>query len=64
MKHAIRPIWLIFAVATAMVGHTIHHSLLWSCMDFIFAPLTWCKWLVCHEVNMTIIKETFSFFAS
>jgi len=52
----------IFATCTAIVGHSIHHSLLWSIIDFIFSPLAWLKWLVCGEVNMTIIKNAFGFF--
>jgi hypothetical protein len=24
--------------------------------------LAWCKWLICQQVNLSIIKETFSFF--
>lgn len=49
---------------TAMIGHTIHHSLFWSVVDFFFAPFAWGKWLICHEVTMSIIKQTFAFFFS
>lgn len=52
----------IFAFCTAMIGYTIHTSLFWSIMDFFFAPFAWMKWLIMHQVNITIIKETFSFF--
>jgi hypothetical protein len=31
-------------------------------LDFIFWPIAWCKWLICQQVNLTIIKATFSFF--
>lgn len=55
-------IYVIFDVCTAMIGHTIHHSVFWSVMDFFFSPIAWIKWLICQEVNMTIIRETFSFF--
>jgi len=55
-------VYLFFALATAMIGHHIHHSLFWAVMDFIFWPIAWCKWLVCQQVNLTIIKATFSFF--
>jgi hypothetical protein len=55
-------VYTIFAVLTAMVGHTVNHSIFWGIVDFFFAPLAWAKWLVCHEVNMTIIKSTFEFF--
>jgi hypothetical protein len=52
----------IFCLATAMIGYQIHGSLFWSIIDFIFTPIVWCKWLIMHQVNLSIIKETFSFF--
>jgi hypothetical protein len=52
----------IFGILTAMIGYNIHHSIFWSIIDFIFSPLVWCKWLICQEVNMSIIKKTFEFF--
>ncbi len=52
----------IFAFCTAMIGYTIYSSVGWSILDFLFAPFAWMKWLVMHQVNITIIKETFSFF--
>lgn len=51
----------IFCLSTAMIGYKIHGSLFWSIINFFFAPISWIKWLICQEVNMTIIKETFSF---
>lgn len=55
-------VWLPFAIGTAMVGHTIHGGAFWTIMNFIFAPLSWAKWLICQDVTLTIIKKTFSFF--
>ena len=55
-------LYRIVCVCTAMVGYQIHGSVLWGILDFFFAPLVWIKWLVLHEVNLTIIKDTFSFF--
>lgn len=55
------PVDLVIRIASAMVGYTIHQSVFWSVIDFLFWPIAWIKWLVCHEVNWTIIKETFSF---
>ena len=57
-----RIIYFLFTLATAMIGYTIHSSLFWSIMDYFFAPITWAKWLIYHEVNMVIIKQTFSWF--
>lgn len=53
---------LIVAVITAKVGYQIHHSVAWSIMDFLFFGFAWIKWLLCNEVNLSIIKEAFSFF--
>lgn len=53
---------LVISLITAMIGHTIHSSIFWSIMDFIFWPIAWIKWIIYQEVNVTIIKETFGFF--
>jgi hypothetical protein len=55
-------LYLIFDVATAMVGNTIHGSTFWSIMDFLFAPLAWIKWLLYHEVSLSVLHQTFDFF--
>jgi hypothetical protein len=44
-----------------MVGYTIHGSLFWAIVNFIFAPLSVAKWLICHELTLSVLKETFSF---
>jgi hypothetical protein len=62
MKRVGSFIYTLICLATAMIGHTIHGSLFWAVLDFIFMPLTWCKWLICQQVTLTIIKKTFSFF--
>jgi hypothetical protein len=59
MKQAI---YLIFAVLTAMIGYHIHHSVGYAVVNFLFAPISWIYWLVTGNINMTIIKDTFSFF--
>ena len=53
--------WLL-ALPTAIIGHHIHGSTFWAIIDWIFAPIVWCKWLIYKQVNMTIIKEAFDFF--
>ena len=55
-------IYFIIATCTAMVGHTIHGSLFWAIVDFLFVPIAWAKWLICHQVNLSIIKSSFTFF--
>ncbi len=62
MKPLLGFFWLIFATCTALIGKQIHHSTFWAVIDFMFYPIAWFKWLVCHEVNLTIIKAAFSFF--
>ena len=53
---------IIFAIPTAFIGHNIHGSLFWAIIDMIFWPLAWVKWFLYHEVTLSIIKETFSWF--
>ena len=54
--------YLIFAVLTSMVGYTIHESIFWTVMDFIFPVFAWLKWLIFHEVTMSVLRETFAWF--
>ena len=53
---------MLFCLATAMIGHTRHGSVGWAVFDFFFAPFVWFKWLICKEVNVTLIKRSFAFF--
>lgn len=62
LKRTSDMIYFILSIATAMIGYNIHKSLIWSIFDFFFAPLVWAKWLIMQQVNLSIIKETFSFF--
>ena len=55
---------LLFAAATAMVGYHIHGSIFWSIVDFIFSPIAIIKWLICHELTLAVLKDTFSFFTA
>lgn len=57
-----RLINIIIAISTAIIGYEIHNSIFWSIIDLVFWPIAWLKWMVCHEVNMTIIKSAFDFF--
>lgn len=54
--------WFFFALATAIIGFHIHHSIFFSIIDYIFAPFVWIKWVIFQEVNMTIIKASFAWF--
>lgn len=55
-------IYCILCIATAMIGYQIHGSVFWAIIDWWLAPLAWLKWMLCHEVNVSIIKEAFAFF--
>lgn len=52
----------ILGIPTAMIGYNIHGSIGWAIFDLIFYPIAWAKWLIMQEVNMSIIRNTFSFF--
>ena len=54
-------ILLVFKVMVAMVGYTIHKSVFWSIVDFVFSPIAIVKWLIYHEITFAIIQQTFSF---
>jgi len=62
MKRIQSLIYTIFCVLTAMTGYTIHHSLFWSIVDFFFTPIAIVKWLICHELTLKVIQDTFSWF--
>jgi hypothetical protein len=57
-----RLLYLICAVITGMVAWTITHHWVWVLLCFIFWPVAWVYWLVTHQVNLSIIKETFPWF--
>lgn len=57
------PGWtLIGSVLTTIIGQTIHSSFWWGIIDFFFWPIVWVKWLICKDVNLSLIKEAFSWF--
>lgn len=62
MKQCYGLVYFLVAVTTAMVGHVIHHSVFWSVVDFFFWPLAWLKWLIYHQVCISVIKTAFAFF--
>jgi hypothetical protein len=60
--------YFIFCLLTGIIGYNVNVRLgssiplFWACMDFLFSPIAWSKWLICQDINITIIKESFSFF--
>lgn len=55
-------IYSLFGLCTAMVGYEIHQNVFFSIINFILWPISLGFWFVTHEINVTIIKETFNFF--
>ena len=55
-------IYTLFCIFTAIVGYAIHHSIFYAIINFIFAPIAWVYWLICQDVNLTVIQNAFSFF--
>lgn len=58
----IKTINTIFALLTANIGLTIHNSFFWTIVDFLLFPLVWLKWIILHEVNLSIIQKSFEWF--
>jgi hypothetical protein len=52
---------LVPRILTAMVGYTIHGSVLWSIVDWLLWPIAIVKWLVLHQVNRSVLERTFGF---
>lgn len=52
----------VAGILTAIIGKTIHGSIFWAIMNFFFWWISWVKWLICKDVNISIIKESFDFF--
>ena len=52
---------VLLSVATGIVGYTIHQSLCYAIVNGVFYPIAWAKWLICKEVNLSILREAFGF---
>ena len=62
-RHPIASLFMLaVAIATAVIGYHIHGSVFWSICDFLFWPWAWIKWMICQQVNVSLIKESFAFF--
>ena len=51
-----------FALITSCIGYHLHGSIILAILDWIFWPFVWFKWLIFHQVTLTAVKETFSWF--
>lgn len=54
-------IYFLFTIGTGMISYTINHSIFWAILATIFTPVAWIKWLIYHDISMSILRETFSF---
>lgn len=55
-------LFVLFMFATAMIGYEYHKSVFWAIVDFLFPIFAWIKWIICHNVDLNIIRNTFSWF--
>jgi hypothetical protein len=55
-------IYVLFCVATGMIAHKLYHDVLIAIIAGVFAPISWIKWLICHEVTLSVLKATFDWF--
>lgn len=53
----------VLAYITGVIGYTINdQSIGWGIFDALICPLPIIKWLWCHELTISLIKESFPFF--
>lgn len=60
----IRFIYVIIGIMTACISYHIYHNIFLAFINWGCWPITWAYWLITNQVNLTIIKETFSYFLS
>lgn len=55
----------VVGVLVAILGVTVNahlgDSAFWCLLDFLFWPLALAKWLILKQVNLSIVREAFSF---
>ena len=53
-------------LGSSMIGYQVNVAagsscpFVWAAIDFFMWPLAWFKWLVCQQVNVTLVKYTFA----
>ena len=63
MKKMSGLIYFLFSLFTAVIGYNVNNkSVFWAIVDLIFPIFAWIKWVICQEVNITIIKNSFTWF--
>jgi len=57
---------IAICLGSSMIGYQINVTagsscpFVWAVIDFFMWPLAWFKWLVCQQVNVTLVKQTFA----
>lgn len=68
MKTLNQVIYLLVSLGTATLGYRINTiaestcPLFWAFMDAVFWPFAWAKWIICNQVNISLIHSVFSQF--
>ena len=53
----------VMALIVGMMGYTLNdNSIGWGIIDGIFYPIVLIKWIICEELTLSLIKNTFPFF--
>lgn len=55
---------IVIAVCVGIAGYSIHHSVGWAIVDALFWPIAVCKWLICHQLTLAVLKDAFGWFFS
>jgi hypothetical protein len=55
-------LYVLVACFSAMVGWTLHHSIGYAILNWIFWWISLPYWLITHKLTLSVIKQTFSWF--
>jgi hypothetical protein len=55
------PGWLqiVMAIAAAMVSYNLYEDLFLAIICFFFWPFAFIKWLICREISLSVLRNTF-----
>jgi hypothetical protein len=53
----------VFAYIVGVLGYNLNNnSLFWGIIDGLFYPIVLIKWLICEELTLSLVKQSFPFF--
>ena len=53
----------VLAYIVGVLGYNLNNnSLFWGIIDAIFYPIVLIKWLICEELTLSLVKQSFPFF--